>query len=180
MASVPTISELVRGRLDQVGVSSYTLEDLSGAAGARVSRQQFDLLKDGDISTWPTQPEKIKGYAAALGVDERTVVLAFARQLGLDVEENQSALASMLPRTTERLTTAQSIAVADLVRVFTAQESGLGERLDLHGCSPEELRLILDLWTELTERAETALPGVAKALRLLAHVLDVAIQEAKR
>lgn len=185
VATVPTISELVRGRLDS-GYNTSELQELTSSPElpneARVQRQQFELLADGRVSSYPREPEKIRGYAAALGVDERTVVLAFARQLGLHVEDNQSPLASMLPRDAERLTMPQAIAIADLVRVFTMPSTD-GEGipgLDLHGAPAEEMREIMQLWTELKTRASAAAPRVAATLDTLAGVVERAIQDAKR
>lgn len=174
MAAAPTITEMVRA-------TGLTATELEHRSGKRVHRQQFENILDGHLKDFPRSPDKMRGYAAALGVDEREVLLAFGREFGLNADENRSMLATMLPRSTGELTPAQAIALADLIRVFTLplhrDENAI---VDLHGCPPEEMRDIMNLWTELTTRAETATPTVARILQHLANSINQSIEDSKR
>lgn len=173
---VPTITELVRRRIDD-GVSA---RELSRRSGNVVGRQQFDDLSNGIVAGWPKLPEKLSATALALGVDVKHVVLAYARQFGIDVEEDRSALAAMLPANAADLTIPQAQAIAGLIRAFAtpAAHAIECETLNLRVFDDSEVRDVAELWKEMKRRSEDAQPAMAHALSCLADVLEIALNEA--
>lgn len=167
----PTISELVQA----TGLPSRKLSERSGGL---VAHSQFDRLKHGKVG-WPDRPEAINATAQALGITPREVVYAYARQFGIDIDGDQSLLATMLPRSTRNLTHAQALALADLIRAFTHGPDNAEDReaLSLRNFDLGEVREVSRLWTELKTRAETEPPAVSYALTHLADILEDAIRE---
>ncbi len=106
-SQVPTLQDLFDG-LDR---SSHELqadsEDL-------VSHQTFSDWRKGDVRRFP-KVETIQAGAATLGVDVTTLVLAFARTLGLEVDRESSRLETRLPPRAGDLTDRQVAAVVSVV-----------------------------------------------------------------
>lgn len=180
---VPTIAELVRQKL----ATGLTLRQLEERSGGSVPYQTFGKISKGDVKGWPKSREVIEGTAHALGVDPREVVLSYATQFDIDVAEDRSLLASMLPATTGALSIEQAQAVANLIRAFTttpARPAPLSQlaALDIAGFTTAERRQVTDLVLELGDRARAAeadhLTGLAAMLAFLEAALAAAIQEA--
>lgn len=88
-----TIAELVRQKL----ATGLTLRQLEERSGGSVPYQTFGKISKGEVKGWPKSRQVIEGTASALGVDAREVVLRYATQFEIDVSEDRSLLASMLP-----------------------------------------------------------------------------------
>ncbi|HEX8094751.1 hypothetical protein [Jatrophihabitans sp.] len=180
---MPTIAELVRQKL----ATGLTLRQLEERSGGSVPYQTFGKISKGDVKGWPKSREVIEGTAHALGVDPREVVLSYATQFDIDVSEDRSLLASMLPASTGDLTIEQAQAVAALLRAFTAPAAGARPAqvapLDISGFTTAERRQVTDLVLELGDRAGTAraenLSALASVLSFLERVLAAAIDEAE-
>lgn len=172
---VPTIAELVKRRMD----GGLSLTDLERLADSGVARQQFDLISKGRVAAFPGTAA-IEATAKALEVDTRTVVLAYAKQLGLQIEEDRSPLATMLPANTADLTIPQAQAIAGLIRAFASPTMGAieCETLNLRVFDDSEVRDVAELWKEMKRRSEDAQPAMAHALSCLADVLEIALNEA--
>jgi len=176
---VPTIAELVRQKL----ATGLTLRQLEERSGGSVPYQTFGKISKGDVKGWPKSREVIEGTAHALGVDPREVVLSYATQFDIDVAEDRSLLASMLPATTGELTIEQAQAVASLIRAFTtpARPAPLTQ-LGIARFSTAERRQVTDLVLELGERVRAAeadhLTALASVLAYLEAALAAAIHEA--
>lgn len=181
---VPTIAELVRQKL----ATGLTLRQLEERSGGSVPYQTFGKISKGEVRGWPKSREVIEGTASALGVDPREVVLSYATQFDIDVSEDRSLLASMLPASTATLTIEQAQAVAGLIRAFTTPTAAASPAqlapLDISGFSTAERRQVTDLLLELGERTRTAqaegLTGFAAVLALLQSTLASAIQGSDR
>jgi hypothetical protein len=179
---VPTIAELVRQKL----ATGLTLRQLEERSGGSVPYQTFGKISKGDVKGWPKSREVIEGTAHALGVDPREVVLSYATQFDIDVAEDRSLLASMLPATTGDLTIEQAQAVASLIRAFTtpARPAPLTQlaALDIAAFTTAERRQVTDLVLELGDRVRTAeadhLTALASVLSFLEATLAAAIEEA--
>jgi hypothetical protein len=180
---VPTIAELVRQKL----ATGLTLRQLEERSGGSVPYQTFGKISKGDVKGWPKSREVIEGTAHALGVDPREVVLSYATQFEIDVAEDRSLLASMLPAATGELSIEQAQAVANLIRAFTttpARPVPLSQlaALDIAGFTTAERRQVTDLVLELGDRARAAeadhLTGLAAMLAFLEAALAAAIHEA--
>jgi hypothetical protein len=180
---VPTIAELVRQKL----ATGLTLRQLEERSGGSVPYQTFGKISKGDVKGWPKSRQVIEGTAHALGVDPREVVLSYATQFDIDVAEDRSLLASMLPATTGDLTIEQAQAVANLIRAFTtpARPAPLTQlaALDIAGFSTAERRQVTDLVLELGDRARAAeadhLTALASMLTFLEAALASAIEQAE-
>jgi hypothetical protein len=179
--SVPTIAELVRQKL----ATGLTLRQLEARSGGAVPYQTFGKISKGEVKGWPKSREVIEGTASALGVDAREVVLSYATQFDIDVSEDRSLLASMLPESTAALTIEQAQAVAGLIRAFTAPAaaSPASLPLDISTFTTAERRQITDLVLELGDRSTAARsenrPALAAVLSFLESVLASAIQQAE-
>ncbi len=163
---VPTIAELVRQKL----ATGLTLRQLEERSGGSVPYQTFGKISKGEVRGWPKSREVIEGTASALGVDPREVVLSYATQFDIDVSEDRSLLASMLPASTATLTIEQAHAVAGLIRAFTTPASVPPQLapLDISGFTTAERRQVTDLLLELGDRTRAA---EAEGLGALASVL---------
>ncbi len=176
---VPTIAELVRQKL----ATGLTLRQLEERSGGSVPYQTFGKISKGDVKGWPKSREVIEGTAHALGVDPREVVLSYATQFDIDVAEDRSLLASMLPAATGNLTIEQAQAVANLIQAFTtpSRPKPLGAS-DIARFSTAERRQITDLVLELGNRATAAeadqLTALASVLSFLEVTLVTALREA--
>ena len=179
---MPTIAELVRQKL----ATGLTLRQLEERSGGAVPYQTFGKISKGDVKGWPKSREVIEGTAHALGVDAREVVLSYATQFDIDVSEDRSLLASMLPASTVALTIEQAQAVAGLIQAFTT--SAPADRpaslpLDISSFSTAERRQVTDLVLELGDRSRAAESeghaALASVLSYLERVLASAIHESE-
>jgi hypothetical protein len=182
---VPTIAELVRQKL----ATGLTLRQLEERSGGAVPYQTFGKISKGEVKGWPKSRQVIEGTAHALGVDPREVVLGYATQFDIDVAEDRSLLASMLPASTAALTIEQAQAVASLIRAFTVPTAvpppaAQLSALDIPAFTTAERRQITDLVLELGDRATAAradgLTALASVLAFLEAVLTSAIDEVDR
>jgi hypothetical protein len=166
---VPTIAQLVRQKL----ATGVTLRQLEERSGGSVPYQTFGKISKGEVRGWPKSREVIEGTASALGVDAREVVLSYATQLEIDVSEDRSLLASMLPASTDALTIEQAQAVAGLIRAFTVPAGAAPlvgvASLDISSFTTVERRQVTDLLLELGERGRVA---ASEGLTALASVLS--------
>jgi hypothetical protein len=136
------------------------------------------------VRGWPKSREVIEGTASALGVDAREVVLGYATQFEIDVSEDRSLLASMLPSSAGMLTIEQAQAVAGLIRAFTAPATAASlvqtVPMDISAFTTAERRQVTDLLIELGDRTRTAeaerLTALASVLAFLESALASAIQ----
>ena len=179
---VPTIAELVRQKL----ATGLTLRQLEERSGGSVPYQTFGKISKGDVKGWPKSREVIEGTAHALGVDPREVVLSYATQFDIDVSEDRSLLASMLPASASALTIEQAQAVAGLLRAFatpaTVERSPMPS-YDISGFTTAERRQVTDLVLELGDRSRAAhsenRTALAAVLSFLEGVLASAIEQAE-
>lgn len=175
---VPTIAQLVRQKL----ATGMTLRQLEERSGGSVPYQTFGKISKGEVKGWPKSREVIEGTASALGVDAREVVLSYATQLEIDVSEDRSLLASMLPASTDALTIEQAQAVAGLIRAFTAPAGdplpvAVGS-LDISRFSTAERRQVTDLLLEMGERGRVAASEGFTALASVLSFLEGALASA--
>lgn len=78
---VPTIRDLIHFLLD----AGKTVRELAADSGGRVKFQTFQELANHPPKQFPKDNKTIVGMAKALRVSEATVVLAYAKGLGIDV-----------------------------------------------------------------------------------------------
>ncbi|MDQ1744531.1 MAG: hypothetical protein QOE23_2870 [Pseudonocardiales bacterium] len=172
---VPTIAQLVRQKL----ATGMTLRQLEERSGGSVPYQTFGKISKGEVRGWPKSREVIEGTASALGIDAREVVLSYATQLEIDVSEDRSLLASMLPASTDALTIEQAQAVAGLIRAFTAPVSAASPvevpSLDISTFTTAERRQVADLLLEMGERGRAATSEGARALAAVLSFLEGAL-----
>ncbi|MEO6502703.1 MAG: hypothetical protein ABIQ09_12405 [Jatrophihabitantaceae bacterium] len=180
---VPTIADLVRQKL----ATGFTLRQLEQRSGGSVPYQTFGKISKGDVKGWPKSREVIEGTASALGVDPREVVLSYATQFDIDVSEDRSLLASMLPASTTTLTIEQAQAVAALIHAFTAPAAAASPvqlaPMDITAFTTAERRQITDLLLELGDRTRTAkaegFAALASVLASIESALTSAIHKAE-
>lgn len=91
-APVPTIRDLIRSALDE----GKSVRDLAADSGDRVKFQTFQELANHPPKQFPKDPKTIAGMAGALRVSETTVVLAYAKGLGIGISTD-SGFALRLP-----------------------------------------------------------------------------------
>jgi hypothetical protein len=177
---VPTIAELVRQKL----ATGLTLRQLEERSGGSVPYQTFGKISKGEVRGWPKSREVIEGTAQALGVDAREVVLSYATQFEIDVSEDRSLLASMLPASAGTLTIEQAQAVAGLIKAFTTPATAASPvrtaPMDISRFTTAERRQVTDLLLEMGDRSRAAsvegLTAFAAVLSFLGSALASAIQ----
>ncbi|MEO6501781.1 MAG: hypothetical protein ABIQ09_07695 [Jatrophihabitantaceae bacterium] len=175
---MPTIADLVRQKL----ATGFTLRQLEQRSGGSVPYQTFGKISKGDVKGWPKSREVIEGTASALGVDPREVVLSYATQFDIDVSEDRSLLASMLPASTTTLTIEQAQAVAALIHAFTTPAATPTPArlapMDITAFTTAERRQITDLLLELSDRTQTATTDGHTALASVLTSLETALATA--
>ncbi|MDQ1738792.1 MAG: hypothetical protein QOE53_444 [Pseudonocardiales bacterium] len=177
---MPTIAELVRQKL----ATGLTLRQLEERSGGSVPYQTFGKISKGEVRGWPKSREVIEGTAQALGVDAREVVLSYATQFEIDVSEDRSLLASMLPASAGTLTIEQAQAVAGLIKAFTTPATAASPvrtaPMDISRFTTAERRQVTDLLLEMGDRSRAAsvegLTAFAAVLSFLGSALASAIQ----
>lgn len=117
---VPTIQELIQAQRDTTGMSYRDMADRAAAGGYRVKFQTIQELATTQPKGWPKYADTLRGLSVALDVTERTVVLAFARTFGLEVNAGASLLEVLLPAGTRDIDPGLQQAIAGVVRAAVA------------------------------------------------------------
>lgn len=129
---VPTIGDLIRGELD----NGKSVRELAAASGYRVKHQTFQELSKQPPKQFPKDPKTITGMALALHCPETTVVLAYARGLGIGVDSS-SDFALRLPAGVDDLAPEMKNALVSVVRAAVKQ---IGATHAIPGDSAETTR----------------------------------------
>lgn len=116
-SEIPSISELIVEALD-AGKSS---RELSADSGGRVKFQTFQELSRQAPKQFPKDPKTVTGMAIALGYPEATIVLAYAKGLGIPVT-GLSAFALRLPTRVDELAPAMQSALITMARAALEQQ----------------------------------------------------------
>jgi hypothetical protein len=95
---MPTIKDLIRAELDR----GKSVRDLEADSDGAVKFQTFQELSSRPPKQFPKSVETIRGMARALRLDETTVVLAYAKGLGIDIHAG-SVFALRLPPDVDQL-----------------------------------------------------------------------------
>ena len=95
---VPTIKDLINERKDSTGESFRQMSDRAARHDLHVKHQTLAELAKENPKQWPKNTGTITALAAALGVTERTVILAFARSFGFEVGQGRDVFETALPR----------------------------------------------------------------------------------
>ena len=107
-----SIKELIRAALD----NGKTVRQLEADSGGRVRFQTFQELSNNAPKNFPRDvQETITGMALALGVPETTIVLAYAKGLGIRVSTG-SPFALRIPPGVDRLDPAIQDSFLSLMR----------------------------------------------------------------
>jgi hypothetical protein len=107
------LAELIRSTK---GDRSY--DDLARDAGGTPGRQRWQQLATSPIRNFP-DPPTIRSIAGALGVTQRTVVLAAAESLGLDTGTPGGLVEQLLPPGLDDLPEDEQRALLGVARVLT-------------------------------------------------------------
>lgn len=116
-SEMPTIRHLIRAELD----SGKSVRELAEASGGRVKFQTFQELSSKPPKQFPKDPKTITGMALALHVPETTIVLAYAKSLGIHVSSAESAFSLRLPADVDKLSPAMQNAILSVARAATAE-----------------------------------------------------------
>lgn len=118
-ASMPTVGDLV-----EAAIAKTSATRLSEAMG--VDRAWVYELRKNSVRNFP-DVENVQQYAKALGVEVETLILAFAKTLGLPLE-GSSRLAAFLPPEAKRLNDRQITALVELIRSMVTEEPAVTVR----------------------------------------------------
>lgn len=109
-SDVPTIGELINEALD-----GSSVRKLEADSGYLVKYQTFQQLSKSAPDGFPKDTKTIRGMAIALKVPESTIVLAYAKGLGVDVS-TESGIAARMPRGADALGIEMQNALISVVR----------------------------------------------------------------
>lgn len=129
---VPTITEIVNAGLAE---KNKTASAASSEMG--MSKQWLTDLANGDVQQFPKTVDSIRVLARYFGITEATIVLGYARSLGLNIPTSLSALAQRLPPEAYRLTETQVHAVRLMIKAMV--EPDLASRWDVQSERDERL-----------------------------------------
>lgn len=135
---MPTIKQLIRAELD----SGKSVRDLADASGGRVKFQTFQELSTKPPKQFPKDLKTITGMSLALRVPETTIVLAYAKSLGIPVSSG-STFSLRLPADVDSLSPAMQDAILAVARAamtdpqIEAHESGAAEVVQLRSADPD-------------------------------------------
>lgn len=115
-SQVPSIRDLIREALD----TGKTVRDLQADSGELVRFQTFQELSRHDPKQFPKDLKTFTGMSAALRVPETTVVLAYAKSIGVDIS-GASPFALRLPPGVDGLDPDVQDAVVRLIRALLRQ-----------------------------------------------------------
>lgn len=109
-----------------------TYADLEQASGGVVKAQRWNQITNGfRVNEFPT-PRTIEAIALTLNVNVEVVLMAFAREVGLDVQNSRSLFADLLPPMVTDLTDEQRSALLAVIRSMAsaneASSSDEGEK----------------------------------------------------
>lgn len=116
-SEVPTIRELIQEAID----AGKSVRDLAADAGFRVKHQTFQELSKHAPKQFPKDAKTIAGMSLALGYPEATIVLAYAKGLGINVETD-SEFALRLPTGVDGLTPEMQSALVSVARAAVNQQ----------------------------------------------------------
>jgi hypothetical protein len=119
--SALSLHELIRACMKE---RQWSYSDLERASDRALTRGRWQQLGSGVPQRKFPDPASLTVISQVLEVDIRTVVLAAARSVGLDVRSRGTDLAHLLPALTERLSERMRDAILSLVRAAVAETRG--------------------------------------------------------
>lgn len=122
---MPTIKDLIRVELDR----GKSVRDLEVDSGGLVKFQTFQELSSRPPRQFPKSVDTITGMAQALQVDVTTVVLAYAKGLGIEVDAAGSLFALRLPPGVDSLDLQMQNALIGVARAALKTGMSPSERL---------------------------------------------------
>lgn len=114
-SDMPTMKQLIRAELD----SGKSVRDLADASGGRVKFQTFQELSTKPPKQFPKDLKTITGMSLALRVPETTIVLAYAKSLGIPVSSG-STFSLRLPGEIDSLSPKMQDAILAVTRAALA------------------------------------------------------------
>lgn len=111
-----TIGELIIAERRNSGASYRDLATRAEHAGFPVKFQYLNELVRSGPKGWPKNPDTFRALAAILKLPVRSIVLAYAASLGLEVENPGSKLAEQLPDNTRDLSEEMTQALLHVIR----------------------------------------------------------------
>lgn len=104
-----------------------TYAGLEKASGGVVKAQRWNQIANGIRVTLFPEPRTIKAMARALNVGEEVVLLAFAREIGLDVGRHRNRFADLLPPGVSKLSEKKQAAILSVIHAMTEEADQPGE-----------------------------------------------------
>ncbi|WP_394940727.1 hypothetical protein [Psychromicrobium sp. YIM B11713] len=118
-----SISELIRAERATSGLSYRDLAARAESAGYSLKFQYLHELARSGPKGWPKSPDTFRALGEMLKIPVREIVLAYAIDLGLDVETTNSDLISRLPDGTDNLSKEMVESLLKLIRTAVNEAS---------------------------------------------------------
>jgi hypothetical protein len=119
-SDVPTIASLLTAYRDRTGAS---YEEMSRRSGHVLSVARLQQLATTPPREFPKKTRTVAALAILLEVPESTIVLGFARSLGIPIRSTMPTLAVSLPPGTDDLMPEDRDAILAVVRQLVAARS---------------------------------------------------------
>lgn len=116
--SALSLHDLIRAAMKE---RQWSYSDLERASDRALTRGRWQQLGSGVSQRKFPDPASLTVISHVLEIDIRTVVLAAARSVGLDVRSRDTDLAHLLPAHTEWLSERMRDAIMSLVRTAVAE-----------------------------------------------------------
>lgn len=121
--AVKGIAALIRTQAGVTGRTYREMEQLAAKSGYKVRYQTVAELANEEPSGFPRHMDTVRGLAVALDVSEKTVLLAYAESLGLNMDQ-ESSFVRQLPPSVNRLQPEISDRLIALIRSILGEGSG--------------------------------------------------------
>lgn len=151
-----SISALIRAERESSGLSYRDLAARAETLGYSLKFQYLHELAKTGPKSWPKNPDTFRALSEIVKMPVREIILAYAVDLGLDIESVNSELVTRMPAGTDKLSRNMIETILKLIRAAVEEVSS--ERISTtDGRSKDQVSLAAD---SSKSAGKTAVQGI--------------------